>query len=275
MTETQPTTDTARDFVVALAPGYEDRGTAALWVHKDMVQARKDWEVEAHIRPPQGTEAFGDVASWATYVKRYSGPTDLGWEPVITWNAAGLHAILDPHQSIDEPGRCQWLATCPFVYSTEWRAWQQLANGHAKSQRELVEALEDLAEDIREPDAARLMELLRSLRANVQTTATTSLQPDGSTSVAWGQDKTLIGNKPGALDLPGLLSIALPVLKGDPQPYQVLVRLRVTIGDDSKLTFRLSLVNAERVLEAVYADRVEQAAGALGDGFNLLRAADA
>lgn len=275
MTDTQPSIDN-RDLdgsaTLIITPTYLDSRTGALYVHRDLHQVREDWATEVHISPIEEQVALGDVASWAEYIKRFSGAPD--YPPFLSWNASGLYAVIDYHVGVDEPARCSWLATCPFVYSPEWSAWKKLASGSAVGQRQLVEALEDLAEDIREPDAARLMELLRSLRANVQTTAATSLQPDGSTSVAWGQDKTLTGGKPGALELPGILTIAVPVLKGDPQPYQLVVRLRVTIGDDGKLTFRLSLVNAERVLEAVYEDRVRQAVGSLGEGFTLLRAAD-
>lgn len=259
---------------LVVAASYTDPITGMVYVHKDLEPALAPWQAEAHIPLAQVNEQFGDVPSWVDFVKRFVPAPADDYPPFLTWNARGLHAILDFHEAIGTPDRCRWRATCPFVHSPEWRAWTRLASGIALKQRELVEQLEDLAEDIREPSAADLMTVLRSLRANVQATATTELRPDGTTSVAWSQDKTLTGGRAGELTLPAVLTIAVPVLKGDPQPYQLLVRLRATIDDSAHLAFRLSLVNAERVLEAVYADRVEQATAALGEGYQLLRGAD-
>lgn len=278
MVETRPSTDRDPDLTLIIEPAWTDPITGAVYVHRDLDLHRADWVTETHVSPPKGTHAFGDVPSWAEFVKRYAAPTEDAetneWAPLLTWNASGLSAVLDFHSTTGDPGRCQWVACCPFVHSPEWLAWVKLASGGAIKQRELVEQLEDLAEDIREPSAADLMALLRSLRANVQSSASAELRPDGTTAVAWSQDKTLTGGKAGELGLPGILTIAVPVLKGDPQPYQLQVRLRVNIDDSAHLAFRLSLVNAERVLEAVYQERVIAAERALGDGYSLLRGSD-
>ena len=49
--------------------------------------------------------------------------------------------------------------------------------------------------------------------------------------------------------------------------------VRVSVDDQARLAFRLSMPSAERALEAAVADRVEVAKQALGDDFVLLRGA--
>lgn len=70
-----------------------------------------------------------------------------------------------------------------------------------------------------------------------------------------------------------MLRVAIPVLVGDVTKWEIKVRMRVSVDDAAHLRFRFSIVNAERVLEQVYAERVAEAKGLLGEAFPLLRAA--
>lgn len=258
--------------VVVVEATYSDPDTGALYVHKDLVQARKDWETEEHIGPVTASPAFGDVESWTKYVKTYGRSTnDDEGSTLLTWNSKGLLAILDYHSAIT-PNYASWTAAQPFTLSPEWRAWESFANGQPISQRVAIERLEDLGEDITDPPETALTQMLRDLRAMATARADTELRPDGTSAITWTQDKT-VSNKAGTLELPPIITVAIPVLTGDVARYAVKVRMRVSVGDDAKLAFRFSLVNAERILEAVYAERVKQARELLGDDYTLLRAA--
>lgn len=233
------------------------------------------WAVVDHIPPIKQHEKFGDVESWVSYAITY-GP--LGSEH-LTWSERGLRAVLDYHGTEGQPNRCQWIAEHPFELSSQWKAWAQLANGQALSQRRLLESLEDLAEDIRDPDAATIVGILRMLRATVNATAATELHADGSTRVDFTKNTTISA---GQVSLPPEIKIGIPVLKGHteekdgkqvPVIYSLPVRLRVSVDDSAHLAFRLTIPTADRVLEAVYADRVAAAKVLLGDSFTLLRAA--
>src|SRR3990167_8996985 len=103
---------------LTLAPSVEEKQTGAFYVHKDYVKIRGAWEVEQHIPPISTSVSFGDVDSWAEYVGRFSIPTEN--TALLTWSEQGLSAILDYHDSADEPGRCAWKATMPFMRSPEW-----------------------------------------------------------------------------------------------------------------------------------------------------------
>lgn len=250
----------------------------SVYVHKDLVQVVEPWAVENHISPVLAGESFGDVESWAAYVTRYGGVDEV-WPAFLTWSERGLRAVLDYHGTDQEPGRCQWTADHPFTLSAQMRRWQALANGHAKSQREVLEAFEDLAADIVDPSAADLVTLVRTLRATSMANAETELRPDGTTRVAYTKNQTV---NAGELLLPPSLTIAVPVLKGHteagddlklkPVLYRLVVRIRVSVDDSARLAFRLSMPDAERTLEAVYADRVQAAREALGPDYTVYRA---
>jgi hypothetical protein len=279
MADTLPSED-SNDYAVQLAPSVGD-ASGALWLHKDYVQVVQPWANEAHIGPPKASEAFGDVESWAVYVKRYGG-ADSGAgqaaDVLLTWNSEGLKAVLDYHSDTSTAGRLWWTVRHPFERSAEWKAWMALADGHAKGQREAIEALEDRGNDVVEPAPADLMNLLRTLRVTVNKSAQTELRPDGTTNVQYTDDKG-IAARGGTVDLPSEITIAIPVLKGHvdadgkPVVYGLKVRLRATVNDQARLALRFTIPNADRALEEVFADRVSAARTALGDGYAILRAA--
>lgn len=262
---------------VIVAPSYT-APDGSVYVHKDLVQTVDAWAVESHIRRRTIKESFGDVDSWAEYVVRY-GEGDGDFPALVTWSEAGLRAVLDYHGVDQTPNRCEWVAEMPFTLAPAWRKWAALANGSPRSQREILEAFEDLGADIVEPTAADLVALVRTLRATSMASADTELRPDGTTRVSYVKNQTV---QAGELVLPPTLTIAIPVLKGhaeydengkaSPVLYRLVVRMRVSVGDDARLAFRLSMPDAERVLEAVYADRVQAARIELGADFSILRA---
>jgi uncharacterized protein YfdQ (DUF2303 family) len=282
MTGTQPIDSMAIQTAsrLVIAPTWQDPMTKALYVHQDLVKTQEPWAEEAHIRPMKASESFGDVESFVDYVGRYSNHVDRS-RTLLTWNKSGLRAVLDYANFDQEPGRCQWTASYPFITSIQWRAWMELADGHAVGQKAAIESLEDLSEDILTPTPAELMSLLRSLRASVNSQADTELRPDGTMSIKFSQDtKVKSGGAAGEVSLPPTIEIAIPVLKGHvnsegrPFAYRVPVRVRVSVDDDSRLAFRFTVPTAERILEDAYADRVKAAKELLGENYTLPRAAN-
>lgn len=272
--ESQPIDESkAQPDITHIAPAWKDSQTGALYVHRDLVRVQDAWAEEGHIGPMKVTKNFGDVRSFVQYVQQYGGASSL-----LTWNAHGLVAILDHAESPTTPGRNTWLACHPFIASIQWRAWSGFANGEARGQRAAVERLEDLSEDIVEPETGVLMALLRTLRSTVNAKAEAEFRSDGTTSVSFSKDATV--RSAGAATLPAAFTIAIPALKGHtddqerPVLYRLQVRVRVSIDDNARLSFRFTLPSAERVLEDVYADRVRVATALLGASFRLLRAAD-
>lgn len=248
----------------------------ARWVHKDLVQVAQPWADEAHISPPKAREAFGDVDSWALYIQRFAGSG--AQLPVVTWNSNGLNAVLDYHANLTTPGRREWIATHPFERSVEWKAWMELADGRPKAQKAAIEALEDRGADIVDPSPAELLNILRTLRTTVNKMAEVSLNENGSTHLNYTDNKDISG-RGGTIDLPSEFTIAIPVLKGHtdadgkPVVYSLKVRLRASVTDEARLALRLTIPNADKALEEVFADRVRAAELLLGEDFDVLRAA--
>jgi hypothetical protein len=233
------------------------------------------WAVEQHIPPINRTEAFGDVESCASYVRTYA----VAREILLTWNERGLQAILDYHQPNAAPGRCQWHAVHPFTRSAEWQTWSGfVAGGRARSQREFLEFLEDNAPDVIAPDAATIVNIIRSLRTTMNMEAASELKADGSTAVSFKKSQTV---EAGSATLPPAITIGIPLLKGHLTRgedgklvvvrYQLEVKVRPTPNDDCRLTFRLAIPRAEPAFETVFAERVD-AAQALLAPLTILRA---
>lgn len=260
--------------VVAVTP-YWTAPDGATYVHRDLERV-----TEAHqIAPVKAEERFGDVESWAAYVKGWTAKRVDGSARTFlaTWNGQGVRAVLDYHTPDGTPDRCGWVALYPFVPSVEWAAWAKIANDRPMGQLEAINVLENQGDDIVEPEPTRLLAILRNLRASVNSTAQTELQPDGGSTISFTQVKSV---KPLTVDIPAEFEIAIPVLRahmnaeGKPVKYKLDVRVRPSVGDQAQLAFRFRIQNAERVLDEVHLERVTAAQAALGDSPRILRAAD-
>jgi len=231
------------------------------------------WDVEQHIPPVKAAEKLGSIEAWVRYVAKY-GDAETA---LLTWSDQRLRAVLDYHSDMRAPGRCAWTAEHPFERTRQWQAWQHIASGQAIGQKALIEALEDHRQDIDTPDAATMVGLIRSLRANVNVAAESELESNGNTKLSFSRQTTT------SVELPPSLTLGIPILKGHAEPdsngiegpvrYEIEVLIRVDVLDGGKLAFRLSMPNAEQTLEDAVADRVRKAEELLPDDFLLLRAA--
>lgn len=232
--------------------------------------------VDEYIAPFKADEKLGDVESFVAFVRRFGVE---GTPPLLTWSTRGLRAVLD-FGTMDAPGRGKALASHPFETTRQWQFWQGLADNRARSQKALIEALQERRQDVQSPDAAELVTMLRTLSATVNTSATFSLDEHGNSVLKYSRE----ANTP--LKLPPSITIGVPILKGHTAPdsqgiagpvvYQLEVLIRVDIideGEKSRPTFRLTIPNAEQALEDAVADRVQAAKVLLGEGYTLLRAA--
>lgn len=255
----------------------------SVYVHKDLVRVVEPWTVEQHVGPVNTIERFGDIDSFAAYVKRYAGDVDNGGgeETFITWNSQRLRAVLDYHTS--SPGRCQWVAEYTFEQTPEWAAWLKLHNGGAISQKAAVEALEERFEEIQDPDAATLMNLLRALRTNVNTDASAQMNEDGTTELAFAKKSSVGAGPGGTAKLPHEIQIAVPLIKGHRWAdgddagklavFRLSVHLRAVVEDNAQLKLRFTIQAVEHAIDQACEDLVKQAKAALGEQLQLFRAA--
>jgi hypothetical protein len=262
---------------IVIAPYYRDPENGAVYVHealKQTIPAYQDQDrTRAYVAPPHLTERFGDVASWAAYVRRFGRPETA----FLGWNTAGLEAILDYHAADAErtPGRLQWRAAHAFTIARELAAWQKIASGAAIAQAAFIEHLETLADTIINPGAADLIGIISTLRATVTAETKTEIRPNGTAKIEAVKDGKVIA----AGERPAHILIRVAVLAGHMDDdgntvrYDLDVRLRVT-PTEKGADFRLAIPKLAATLEDAYADRVAAAAALLGDDFPILRVAD-
>lgn len=259
---------------LVLSPSVRDEATGALWVHHDLVEAITPFEYETHISPAKADEKLGDVESWAHYVNAFA---DAGNMPFITWNSKGLKATMDYHQNATSgllsAGRCDWHASLPFIFTPEFADWSRIATGAGIAQKAAVEFLEDHAVHIVEPDATTLLNLLRKLRGHVMAKADTELRPDGTSHVKFERNSNVSAGDT-EIDLPSEITIGIPVLRGSPEPWKLVLKVRTSVDSDARLALRFTMPALESVKETVYAERVAAAKTLLGDAYTILRAAE-
>lgn len=273
--EHQTGTTAAPHLIVA--PVYRDPINGGVWVHRDLVAMREPWEdtdrEREYIPPVKAAESFGDVESWAAYVTRFGSQQEV----LLTWNAGGLRAVLDYHNSeMGQPGRCQWTASHAFAQSRQLVRWAGFANGAPRAQKDLIEFLEDMADTVQSPSAADLTGILRTLRAHVKAETRSTYEADGSSTLSFEKESKLVGST----KIPATFIVSIPLLAGHVAAdgsnvhYDLDVRLRVT-PTEAGVVFRLSIPVLQDALEAAYTDRVAAATAALGAAYPVLRASDA
>ena len=144
------------------------------------------------------------------------------------------------------------------------------------TQPDVIEFLEDRRNDIRDPAAASLMELVRSLKAWSNANAEATYNEDGTAKVSFAKE-TGVRNS-GEIALPGEIKIAIPLIEGHPDVVGLTVRVRVTVDNDARLAFRFTIPRAEEVLDQLRAELAQKADEALNSDvaktYAILRAAD-
>lgn len=237
---------------------------------------------DEHVGPIDTRLQFGDVASWAAYVKRY-GPNDLA-RLLLRWSEFGLTATFDHHtdatgagdhtDTSKRAGRDDWNAVYPFEQTVELAVWSKFANGDAISQANAVEFLDTYAQHIQSPAAADLVALLRTLRASVNHRAVTTIKPEGGTRIEFLSDQQVTtGADALAADLPSEFTIGIPLLAGHDKAYALRVRVRAVVAsNNAALALRFTLPNLEASIEHAYGELVASAREALGEAYTILRA---
>lgn len=234
------------------------------YIHRDLVRVVEPWAVENHISPPSGVEMFGSPEAWAKFVARYGDENSL-----IRWNEDGLYAALDYHVSLDEPRRNHWRAQYEWAFSPEWREWTYIAGNQPHSQSRVCEFLDDHLADVSHPEATTLLETLRTLRSHVSSTAKTTLNADGTSTVSFTKSGTVKSGTEEA-DLPNGLKVRIPVLAHPGATvYELEIKLRVA-QDYESLAFRFTMPLRERAKLTALGEQVAAAQDYLADGMEIM-----
>lgn len=275
-----------RNLVSALTvgPSYRDSDSGATWLWDQSKQAYVEviapYAHEEHLPPfVKHDIMLGSIESLAEYVMAYRA---INAAPLITWNRSGIKVQLDYHTA-EEVGPCLWSAAHLWTLSREWREWTTFCNGQSRAHQQTVEFLENHFDDLDEPTSRELAEVIRSMKGVLNKSVESTVNPNGTTKLAQTDDRSV------NVTIPTEFKLAIPVLEGDSKmvqpadgdpPYEVpvlqelTVRMRVSVdGSDARVSFRMVIPTALRVLDRKIAQRVADFRDAV-EGLKVLRSAD-
>ena len=171
-----------------------------------------------------------DVASFVAYYSLFSDPNSriFADEP----NSKVL-AILDYHAAGE--GSPRWgdhKLTLQLTASDEWKAWIGKNGQQAKmSQTDFAEFIEDHTPDIRQPDAATMLEMARTLQAKTDVDYSSAVRlNNGQVQLTYNEQvKGTFGA--GKVEIPESFLISIPVYTGSERvPITARLRYRLVSG---------------------------------------------
>lgn len=200
--------------------------------------------LEAPLTHTKQVVRLHDVESLIAYLEAYKiappRPEDEGRvqpgmsrifaEPgfLATGQKARFVAVLDYHGA-DAPARSAHVATYEPRYSEAWERWHKACSAPMR-QVDFCEFIEECRADIVEPDAAKLLDIVRTFKASkaVEFDSVT-YQANGTVKLNYSEKVQQHGQASG--ELPEVMKLGIPVYyKGEHFAVPVFVRYRVSGG---------------------------------------------
>jgi uncharacterized protein YfdQ (DUF2303 family) len=199
----------------------------------------RPFDLERHLAPhraaPRRVKAsvtVTDTASWLAYFGKHGSEHSEVYGDV---NASTVTAILNAPHGPAEPAWGDHRVTLQLTHSPAWDAWVRL-NGQFLPQDQFAEHLEARTPDLREPDAATMLELAQSFQA------TKGVTFESGSQLASGQRRLQYletiegkaGNR-GQLDVPSVIKLQVPVWRGIAFAVPLTARFRFRISREGLL----------------------------------------
>lgn len=197
----------------------------------------------AKFLPPRRAmdERFLDLRSWLAYVKRFrtaelhlsatngTNPEVTAWFDYLPMPAPEEATPAWSHPEL-KGARCEHSAVYAPAVSPEWTAWMGIVGkDRALSQREFAEFLDEWGYGCEQPDAATMLELAHTLRANETSTFKSAMRlKDGSGDYAQKIVVETSGGLNGEIKIPDEITLAIPMFEGGPN-LAVTLRMRIRV----------------------------------------------
>lgn len=200
--------------------------------------------------PPERIEqrvTLLEAGSFIDYVNRFKDTDTLIFSNVSETGVT-FTAVLDYHQQKDfKPRYGRHVATFTAVETPDWKVWKG-ADRKPMKQIDFAEFLENnlqlfVSKETKDgktsykSNGATLLELVRTLHGHNNARFSTCIRLDnGAHSIAYEEDVRVVGNaggtvaKPGQMELPPMVSVALSVFQGA-DPYYIQARLKSRIAE--------------------------------------------
>ena len=187
----------------------------------------------------QETVRFWDTHSFVRYVLEFGD--DLHARIFADAGNRAVTCYLDYHLPSGTPAWCDHRAILGMKPSNAWSAWS-LQSNRWLTQEGLAEFLEDRAEDIASPPAARVIQAASHLEAKKGVAFVSAVNVQGGGTEFTYTEKSEAKGK-GTLTIPNRLTLEIPVFEYG-KPRKVEVRLRYKIHED-KVTFLLAVARLQ------------------------------
>lgn len=211
-------------------------GTQAILVPSGM-QVHTTQPIIPELGVIEARSAMYDEDSFIAYVEAFKrdGATRIFATPGSPNRPPYVRAILDYHVGKD-PGFCLHTVTFEPRLSDQWKFWTSISN-KPLSQVEFAEIIEENRADITQPEAASLLDVVRTFKASKKVEFDSVVyQPNGTVKLAYSEDVQQQGQS-GAV--PEVMTLGIPVFfRGLVYAVNVFVRFRVSGG---KVIFQLKL----------------------------------
>ena len=241
----------ALNAVAAKAPAHQTPDGGQIIIVPDGYSAERVAPLEAPLPRIRQAVTMHDRDSFTAYVNRFKQgeATRIFAEPGFLANGqAKVVAVLDYHlNSAADYG--VHTATYMPRYSEQWQRWQKACAAPLK-QSEFAEFVEEVRSDIVAPDAANLLDIVRTFKASKRVDFDSIVyQPNGDVRLGY-EERTEQKGTSGTL--PEQMTIGIPVyFRGSPYKVSVLVRYRVGGGS---VQFALKIDRADVVEDTAFTE---------------------
>lgn len=254
MDDTANTLETALNIALSRAPSHDTPDGGKIVVIPEGYRAERVAPLDQPLTRIKQAVTLHDRDSFTAYVNRYkSEATRIFAEPgFLAGGAARVVATIDYHKP-DAADYGVHVVTYSPRYSDQWVRWHK-ATKEPMKQAEFAEFVEEVRADIVQPEAANLLDIVRSFKASRKTEFDSVVyQPNGSVSLTY-DDRTEQKGASGAL--PEVMKLGIPVyFRGTAYAVPVFVRFKVGSG---AVQFSLKLDRADVIEDAAFGELTKQ-----------------
>lgn len=171
-------------------------------------------------------------------------------------DAGTVTAVINDHAHWDEPGWRDHTAKLALQEDEDWKRWT-LRDNQLSSQADFSQFVEDVYHTVIDPDAATMLEVSRTMRANSSVKFSQSVRLDnGDIGLRYEESTEGKAGERGELEVPERVTVRLSPWRGV-EPRQMEARLRWRIeGGQLRIGYRI--VRPDVFRDEVFDGLVEQ-----------------
>lgn len=211
---------------------------------------------------PHRKKANVKVLDAASFIEYWAQFADDNSRAFADETKSVVLGVLDYHAAHEGAPRWgQHRVQLDLRHSEEWKTWTG-KDGQKVTQMDFAEFIEDNTPDIKEPSAATMLEVARTLQAKTDVDFSSAIRlNNGQVQLKFSEQiKGTYGN--GQVDIPEEFVIFIPVYVGTPRvPVRARLRYRINSG---KLTFWYDLLRTEQIERDAFMATLAEISGGIG-----------